>query len=55
MRPLPASQVEDWFWNIDTGKYYEGPQLPGPTSHPASQPTPGPRDKVPADWPEQLH
>ncbi|MFG2986326.1 UBP-type zinc finger domain-containing protein [Streptomyces sp. NPDC048258] len=46
---------EDWFWNIETQEYYEGLQLPPPTEHPASQPTPGPRGKVPADWQEHLH
>ncbi|MFJ9411416.1 UBP-type zinc finger domain-containing protein [Streptomyces sp. NPDC101393] len=46
---------EDWFWNIETDQYYEGPELPPPTAHPASQPTPGPRDKVPGDWERQLH
>ncbi|MGX1884797.1 UBP-type zinc finger domain-containing protein [Streptomyces sp. NPDC055287] len=46
---------ESWFWNIETEQYYEGPLLAPPTSHPASQPTPGPRGKVPADWQLRLH
>ncbi len=46
---------ESWFWNIETDQYYEGPELAPPTAHPASQPTPGPRDKVPGDWERQLH
>jgi hypothetical protein len=46
---------ESWLWNIETGQYYEGLQLAPPTSHPASQPTPGPQGKVPADWQRYLH
>ncbi len=45
---------EDWFWNTETEEYYDGPALAAPTSHPASQPTPGPAGKVPADWEQQL-
>ena len=32
----------------------EGPQLAGPESHPAGQPTPGPAGRVPKDWESQL-
>jgi hypothetical protein len=46
---------ENWFWNLETGEYYEGPPLPPPTSHPADQPTPGPRGQVPANWQDLLH
>lgn len=46
---------EDWFWNAETEQVYEGPRLAPPTSHPQTQPTPGPADKVPADWERQLH
>ncbi|MFI6846489.1 UBP-type zinc finger domain-containing protein [Kitasatospora sp. NBC_00085] len=46
---------EAWFWNVETGQYYEGPQLAPPAAHPLSQPTPGPRGKVPADWQLHLH
>jgi len=28
---------------------------PAPTSHPASQPIPGPSGRVPLDWRRQLH
>ncbi|MFI1397238.1 UBP-type zinc finger domain-containing protein [Streptomyces sp. NPDC020681] len=45
---------ESWTWNIETEEYYEGLELPEPTSHPASQPSPGPLGKVPADWQQQL-
>jgi hypothetical protein len=46
---------EDWFWNADTEEVRQGPRLAPPTSHPQSQPTPGPEGKVPADWQRQLH
>lgn len=46
---------EDWFWNVETGEFYDGPALPPPHSRPAGQPSPGPAGKVPADWQAQLH
>ncbi|GAB2702178.1 UBP-type zinc finger domain-containing protein [Kitasatospora kifunensis] len=46
---------EEWFWNLETGEYYEGPPLAPPTAHPVTQPTPGPVGKVPANWQELLH
>jgi hypothetical protein len=46
---------ENWFWDIETDQYYEGPQLAPPTAHPASQSTAGPRDKVPGNRERQLH
>jgi len=42
-------------WDIETEQYYEGPELAPPAAHPTSQPTPGPRGKVPADWQLHLH
>jgi hypothetical protein len=45
---------EDWLWNAETEEYYQGPELAAPTSHPASQPVPGPAGRVPADWQRQL-
>ncbi|MFJ6094952.1 UBP-type zinc finger domain-containing protein [Williamsia muralis] len=41
---------EDWFWNYGTNDYYRGPELAPPHAHPVDQPTPGPNDRVPADW-----
>ncbi len=29
---------ENWFWNVETGTFLEGPNLMPPTSHPESQP-----------------
>jgi hypothetical protein len=45
---------EDWFWDYSTTQYLEGPQLAPPESHPSSQTVPGPADRVPADWNEQI-
>ncbi|MDQ1014331.1 UBP-type zinc finger domain-containing protein [Streptomyces afghaniensis] len=40
---------ESWFWNVETETFLEGPKLMPPTSHPESQPVPGPKDKLPMD------
>ncbi|MDF2584373.1 MAG: Zn-finger-containing protein, partial [Mycobacterium sp.] len=45
---------EDWFWNYATDQYYDGPDLAAPQAHPADQPAPGPRERVPRDWMQQL-
>jgi hypothetical protein len=45
---------EDWFWDYRTAELLDGPVLAGPTSHPADQSTPGPAERVPADWRQQL-
>ena len=45
---------EDWFWNYATNDYYRGPELAPPHAHPVDQATPGPSDRVPADWMSQL-
>lgn len=41
---------EDWFWNFSLDDEVRGQPLAPPTSHPASQPTPGPAGAVPPDW-----
>ena len=46
---------EDWFWHAETEEYVNGPELVGPTSHPLTQPTPGPAGRVPTDWQQRLH
>ncbi|MEO7201235.1 MAG: UBP-type zinc finger domain-containing protein [Candidatus Tumulicola sp.] len=46
---------EDWLYSFETDDFVEGPALAAPHSHPASQPTPGPHGKVPADWQEHLN
>ena len=45
---------EDWFWDFGTETAFDGPVLAPPHSHPRSQTTPGPAERVPADWQEQL-
>lgn len=45
---------EDWFWDFTTEQMFNGPALAAPTSHPRSQTTPGPEDRVPRDWQTEL-
>ena len=45
---------EDWFWDYATDDYTEGPVLAPPHAHPLDQTTPGPADRVPADWQSEL-
>jgi hypothetical protein len=46
---------ENWFWDYQNNRYVLGFRLRPPTSHPRSQPAPGPADAVPASWASQLH
>jgi hypothetical protein len=46
---------ESWFWDYATEDYYDGPVLTDPQSHPTDQSTPGPADRVPADWRQHVH
>ncbi len=46
---------EGWFWNFQTEIEVEGSRLAPPEAHPMSQPTPGPRGRVPVDWEQKLH
>jgi hypothetical protein len=41
---------EDWFYDYATEAFFNASPLPDPRSHPADQPTPGPRGKVPHNW-----
>ena len=41
---------ETWFWDYESEDYYDGPVLADPQHHPEDQGTPGPRERVPADW-----
>ena len=45
---------EDWFWDFQDQVAGEGPELAEPRSHPDDQTTPGPAERVPADWQQQL-
>jgi hypothetical protein len=46
---------EDWFWNYATDNFATGPTLADPQSHPVEQSTPGPAERVPADWRMKIH
>jgi hypothetical protein len=46
---------ESWFWNYETSEMYDGPELAPPAHHPASQTVPGPAERVPQDWMDQLN
>ena len=46
---------EDWFWDYARGELVAGEPLVAPSSHPASQPVPGPRGRVPEDWQDHIH
>ena len=46
---------EDWFWDYPRGRFVDGLPLQAPTSHPRSQPVPGPAGAVPPDWQIHLH
>ncbi len=46
---------EDWFYDYETGRPMDGPELVGPQCHPEDQTAPGPRDRVPSDWTEHIH
>jgi hypothetical protein len=47
---------EHWWWDHRTQELLDGgPELAPPQAHPADQPAPGPRGRVPADWQRHLH
>ncbi|MGA3146668.1 MAG: UBP-type zinc finger domain-containing protein [Acidimicrobiales bacterium] len=46
---------EDWFWDYQSNEFCDGPVLQAPEHHPLQQPTPGPADRVPANWQSLLH
>ncbi|MEU4311574.1 UBP-type zinc finger domain-containing protein [Nocardia sp. NPDC024068] len=47
---------EEWFWDFRTTEMFEtGPALAPPHHHPTTQTTPGPRERVPADWRDRIH
>jgi Zn-finger in ubiquitin-hydrolases and other protein len=45
---------EDWFWDFERADYVDGPRLADPQCHPPTQSTPGPAERVPADWMAEL-
>lgn len=46
---------EDWWWDYRTQETREGPHLAAPESHPAGQASPGPADRLPADWRDHIN
>ena len=46
---------EDWFWDYGDESMVDGPALAPPTSRPDDQSVPGPRERVPANWRDQIH
>ncbi len=47
---------EMWFFDyVDQQLFEHGPDLAPPEHRPDTQPVPGPGDRVPADWADQLH
>ena len=45
---------EDWFWDFRARALVDGPRLADPQSHPVEQSVPGPQQRVPSDWQQQL-
>ena len=45
---------EDWFYDWRSDEAVDGLPLTAPTSHPRTQTTPGPAERVPSDWERQL-
>lgn len=46
---------EGWFYDYPSEKFFEGPQLVPPRSHPGNQPVPGPAGRVPKNWQSLLN
>ena len=46
---------EDWYWDYVSEQSFEGPDLAPPISRPEDQSTPGPAQRVPANWRELIH
>ena len=45
---------EAWFYDYRTEQFLDGPSLAAPRWHPADQPVPGPKGRVPSDWQARL-
>lgn len=54
--PIMASfePGETWFWDYRVGEIVDGEPLAPPLSRPEDQPSPGPSDRLPADWRERI-
>ncbi len=45
---------ETWWWDYEASTEVHGPPLAPPTTHPEEQSVPGPAERLPADWEQQL-
>ncbi|HWI30302.1 MAG TPA: UBP-type zinc finger domain-containing protein [Microbacterium sp.] len=45
---------EDWSWDYLDEQFFRGLELAPPSHHPLDQSVPGPAERVPGDWREQL-
>ena len=45
---------EDWFWDYRVGAIVDGERLAPPLHRPEEQASPGPADRLPADWRELI-
>jgi hypothetical protein len=45
---------ESWFWDYASESAVDGPDLAPPDAHPLDQTAPGPADRLPADWRDEL-
>ncbi|WP_375484195.1 UBP-type zinc finger domain-containing protein [uncultured Jatrophihabitans sp.] len=41
---------EDWFYDVRSQQFTNGPRLADPQAHPDGQTVPGPAERVPDDW-----
>ncbi len=46
---------ESWYWSYADESGYDGPRLMDPQHHPLDQTVPGPAERVPVDWQQQIH
>ena len=46
---------EEWGWDYEREIGVPLPPLVPPTARPEDQPSPGPADRVPADWQDRVH
>lgn len=45
---------ESWFYSYESLDFVNGPALATPTSHPLEQSAPGPAERLPRGWQEEL-
>ena len=45
---------ESWFWSFPDEEAFDGPELASPHSRPVEQTSPGPADRLPANWRDLL-